>query len=87
VSKLNAITSKQEWREAFLKALEDKKVLPQEVSADRNLYTKDSSYLIKAVGYNEHQPFGPEDFVTFLVGNSVNYNLGKEVPYTVKKLF
>lgn len=87
VSKLNGITSKQEWREAFLKALEDKKVLPLELTGDRSLYTKDSSYLIKAVGYNEHQPLGPEDFVTFLVGNGVNYSLGKDVPYSIRKLF
>ena len=58
VIKLDEITQSNEWRKAFLDALNEKRVLDKnEIKLETSQYLSSSNFFIKAIGYNKSEKF------------------------------
>lgn len=78
IAKLREITRSASWRRAFVEALAEKRRLPG--ALDREPYMDSDRFLVKALGFNQGEAPGPEDFVTFLVGDRISIHIGTGIP-------
>jgi len=88
VKKLREITESEKWRKAFIKALNEKKILSRySLKINFNDYTAKSDYLIKAITYSSGNVI-PPDFVVFKVTNKgTEIHFGRDIDQNIKELF
>ena len=89
VEKLNEIVESKKWREAFLNALEDKKIITKnKLQISKSQYIDSKDFLIKSLGFTNSDKFGPDDFITFHVSkDKICIHFGKNIDEKIKKLF
>ena len=88
VKKLNEIRENEKWRNAFMKALEEKRALElKNITIDEEKYIQSTQFLIKSIAYSEGKSL-LEDFVTLVINEEgIKMNFGSKIPDHIKQLF
>lgn len=88
VNKLNEIVGDEKWRRAFIKALDEKRILEMnQIKINPDDYINSKRFLIKSITFSEGYKI-PDEFVVFFVKeDGIEIRFGSGISDDVKKLF